>query len=354
MTGMSAIRARTLLVLGAALLWIGAARASWPPVPEGPALRLHPDLPEVLERDWLERLDLFPEVAGLARVRFGRAPWGGVVARLEVEDPDQGLRVLLRSLSGDRWQALTARTAAVLRGETPPLLPPEPAPQAGAADPLASVRSWPETPPPPAAPRPEQRLAGGRVPVRGHWLALVDAGVRVDLTAFNQFFTPMGQIGLAFGYGASERLVPLLGFFAGFGDMRGDFEDAFGDGRSNAFGFTLDLLARHPVGTRQSLYLEGGGGYFIRSLYWGGAFYDPVSGEITEGRVLEQQDFGWTLRVGWLLARDHPRRPRLLDIGVGVQTSTADSWNYWTENESFSAGDRDTWLVVTVRFWDGL
>ena len=197
-------------------------------------------------------------------------------------------------------------------------------------------------------------LPDGGVPLRGRWLALVEAGMRLNVSSFNTIFSPMGQLGLAFAYGASERVIPCLGFAAGFGDMRGDFEDAFGDGRANTFGFTLTTVLRQPLGERQSVYVEGGGGYFIRSLYWGGAFVDPVTGEITEGRVLEQQNFGWQARVGWLLRRDHPRRPRLLDVGLAVQTSRADPWVYWTDDVRFSATERDTWLILSVRFWDGL
>ncbi len=164
----------------------------------------------------------------------------------------------------------------------------------------------------------------------------------------------MGQIGISFGYGVTGSLVPLLGFYAGFGDMRGDFEDAFGDGRTNGFGFTFNTLWRAGLGRRHSLYVEGGGGYHIRSLYWGNAFVDPVSGRIYEGRVIEQRDVGWNARVGWLLARAGGNRPRLLDVGIGVQSMPAEQWVFATDEAMFAAGSRDTWIFLTVRFWDGL
>jgi hypothetical protein len=329
-----------------------AADEPWPPAPRSEAIRLHADLPDVLQSDWIERLGLFADVPHLVRVRFGRSDWGSVLARLEIVEPGADLRVVVRSLSGETWRALRERAELVLAGQPPP-----PPPSAGADagdDPLAGVRSWPETPPPPAAPPRLPDVPDGGIPLRGRWLALVEAGMRLNVSSFNSIFSPMGQLGLAFGYGVSERVIPCLGFGAGFGDMRGDFEDAFGDGRANTFGFSLTTLLRQPLGQRQSVYVEGGGGYFIRSLYWGGAFVDPVTGEITEGRVLEQQNFGWLARVGWLLRRDHPRRPRLLDVGLSLQTSRADPWVYWTDDVRFSATERDTWLILSVRFWDGL
>jgi hypothetical protein len=70
--------------------------------------------------------------------------------------------------------------------------------------------------------------------------------------------------------------------------------------------------------------------------------------------VLEQQDFGLLLRAGWLWHRDHPSKPRFLDVGLSLQTTPADRWAFWTEDVSFAASGRDLWLVLSVRFWDGL
>jgi len=374
------------LLCGAALLCAGAALAVLaPPEPTTPPVLVHPDLPEVLTGPWLDRLDLFPEIDGLARVRFGVAPWGGVVARLEVDTPDGRLRVLVRNLSGQTWRELQERVRRVLAGEEfdepvaplptqpAPLVIPEdvagadttvvladttgaldiaPAPADTAVAP--TVRAWPEVAAPPAALPREERLPPGMVGVRGRWLALVEAGPKWNVSGFNAFFTPGVALGLAFGHGITERTVALLGFNAGFGDMRGEFEDAFGDGRTNTFGFDLTGLLRLPVTGTQDLYAQAGAGYHIRSLYWGGAFLDPVTGRVVEGRVLEQQDFGLVFRVGWMWRRDHPDRPRFWDIGLGLQTSPADQWVFWTEDAFFEASGRDLWLQLTVRFWDGL
>lgn len=342
------------LLCAAVLLGAGSLAAEpWPPPPETPAVLLHPDLPEVLDARWILRLELFPEVIDLQRVRFGLAPWGAVLARLEVDDGDTPPRILVRSLAAETWRELRQRAAIVMAGEPLPPVALDGGPPP--VDPLSEARAWPEAPAPPTAPYRELLSVPGRaVPVRGQWLALVEAGLRGNVSEFNSFFTPMGQVGVAFAHGVTERFVPSLAFAAGFGDMRGDFEDVYGDGRTNAFNLTLTALLRQPLGGRHSLYLEGGGGYFIRSLYWGSAFYNPATGDVTEGRVIEQSQFGWTGRFGWLLRRDHPRRPQFLDVGVGVQTSVADPWVFTGDEASFTASERDTWIFLTVRFWDGI
>ncbi len=342
------------LLCGAVLLVAGPLVAeTWPPPPETAAVLLHQDLPETLDRAWIERLDLFPGVAGLQSVRFGQAPWGSVLARLEVSEDGGEVRIIVRSLAGETWRELQQRAQLVAAGE--PLPPRAPVVEEPDVDPLAEARAWPETPPPPSAPlAAASGPTGGPVPVRGKWLALVEAGVRTNVSSFETFFTPMGQVGVAFAYGASERFLPGVSFGAGFGDMQSDFEDEFGDGRANSFSVTLTALLRQPIASRHSLYVEGGGGFFLRSLFWGGSFYNPTTGDVTQGRVVEQSDFGWTARVGWMLSRNHPRRPRFLDVGLGFQSSSADPWIFTGAEKTYFASGRDTWVFLTVRFWDGI
>ncbi len=296
---------------------------------------LHPDLPAVLDQAWLERLAIFPEASS---ARFARTAWGGMVAVLD--------ETRVRALPDSEWNALRARATAVLAGEEVPPLPPLAA---------APSRTWPEVPlaetvtvaPTPAAPAGYPALAG-------QWQAVLEAGVRSNVTSFDEFFTPMGTLGVGFGYPVADRLATLLTFSAGFGDMRGDFEESFGDGRANTFAFSLGLLMRQPFSRRASFYVEVDGGYYIRSLMWGGAFYDPVSGEVTDGAVLEQQDWGGGVRAGVMLQRRHPDKARFVDIGVTLQTSQADLWDFWTQEQRFTADGRDTWVSLTVRFWDGI
>lgn len=365
-------RFRRLGLIGGAFLLLAAMAAGAGTPPAELVVPLHPRLPETLERDWLDRLGLFPDMPGLQRVRFSQAVWGGLLVRLEIDDQlaAGGSKILVRNLTRDHWDTLQERAAAILAGEDPPPLPldpyarrlrPELAPgsdrlpdEAVVSDPWPPIRAWPETPPPPAALPRDLQFDLGPVSWQGRWLALIDVGARVNVTGFNSFFTPMGQVGISFGRGLGSRLVPMVGFYAGFGDMRRDFEAVYGDGRSNAFGFSLAGLWRQEVSDRHALYLETGGGYHIRSLYWGGIFYDMRTGQYIRGQVLEQQNWGWHLRVGWLRDRPHPKRPRLLDIGFGVQSTMAERWAFRHEDMVFTGADRDVWLVLSVRFWDGL
>jgi hypothetical protein len=87
---------------------------------------------------------------------------------------------------------------------------------------------------------------------------------------------------------------------------------------------------------------------------WGGTFVNEISGEVVEGLVLEQQNWGGGLRAGVLIQRPHPERPRFFDFGLSVQTSPADRWDFWNEEQRFVATDRDTWVSFTVRFWDAI
>lgn len=313
------------------------------PESAGPLLRLHPDLPEILDRGWVERLVLFEDVPDLETVQFGRSVWGGVTARLETAGG-----VYERSLSTEHWAALRLRAEAVLAGEDPPPPPPS------EVVPRAWPRVWPEAPPPPAAVPRDHDRDRGPVSIRGQWMAIVEAGARLDVSGFNTYFTPMGSIGISFAYGVTDHLAPILGFYAGFGDMRREFESAWGDGRANAFGFTLTSLYSKGLGERHQVYVEGGGGYHIRSLYWGGAFYDQRTNRWYEGRALEQRDLGWNVRVGWQLRRSRGDRPRLLDVGLGFQSSPADLWLFPDGDTFFEASDRDLWMSLTFRLWDGL
>lgn len=301
------------------------------------AVPLRPGLPVELDAGWLQRLQIFPQAE---TVRFERAPWGGMVAVID--------DTTLRAFTDSEWAALQARADSALTGGT--VVPwPGPPPVTG------GLHAWPEIPladtaiaaPPPQAP-------AGYPPLSGRWQALLEAGVRDNVTSFDQFFTPMGTVGVGFGYPFSNHAAALLNFAAGFGDMRGDFEESFGDGRANTFAFDLGLLLRQPFSPRASFYVEVDGGYYIRSLMWGGVFYDPISGEYANGLVLEQQNWGGGLRAGVLLQRAHPNKPRFLDVGLGVQTTAADPWDFGTDTRRFTADGRDTWVSLTVRFWDAI
>ncbi len=107
------MRGRRAVALGLLLMVVSTVVTATPAL-----LRLHPDLPLVLDGPWIERLELFPDVPGLQTVRFQQAVWGGVVARLETAE-----RVLERNLPAPQWQKLKERAAAALAHDPLPPLP---------------------------------------------------------------------------------------------------------------------------------------------------------------------------------------------------------------------------------------
>jgi hypothetical protein len=191
----------------------------------------------------------------------------------------------------------------------------------------------------------------------GRWFVLLEAGYRHNISDFQEYFTDMGLLAVSWGrmYG---QLMPFLAMEVGFGDITDDFEAIAGDGRSNVYNFALGLMARQPLSGRTQFYVSGAYGYFIRSLQWGGAFFNPTLGTISNGFVLEQQDWGAAFRVGLFLQRQTARKPRFIDIGVGLQTTRADEWAYVDDLESptirLRAADRDTWITLSIRFGDSL
>jgi hypothetical protein len=117
----------------------------------------------------------------------------------------------------------------------------------------------------------------------------------------------------------------------------------------------VGLLARQPLGRRTQFYASGAYGYFIRSMQWGGLFYDPYYGSYSNGYVLEQQDWGLGVRAGVQVLKRDTRKARFLDIGLSVQTSPAQTWRYYEDlSRPFEAGGHDTWVTLSFRFGEGL
>ncbi len=325
----------------------GAGTAA-PPPPATQTVTLAPGLPVVLDAATITRLGLFPdEPDSVLQASFHYARWGGVMAKL-VLDEHGVRRERQRFLSWAQWQDLRARAAAILAGTPPPSAP-------GIPSPPPEGRTWPEVPLATLALRaPAPKVPAGFPAMRGRWMALLEAGVRKNASDFDKFFTPMGMIGVGFGYPFLEHAAAMLNFTAGFGNINGDFESLYGDGRSNTFSFAMGMLGRQRVSKRASFYAEVDGGYYIRSLVWGGLFVDPRTGQVTDGIVVEQQDWGYALRAGLLLQRRHSERPRFLDIGVSWQTSRADTWDFPGDPDPFRASGHDSWVSLSVRFWDGM
>ena len=356
---------------------------------DGPAVvPFYPGLPDTLTRADAQRFGIYGDVEGLRRFWFLPAPWGGYLVRLETEGPD-GVRLRERTVPRERWRQLRARAGAVLLGRAVPdtTLAPAPAwvdsvlaaepgalppPATAAADSVAiagaaldpdapsltprRVRVWPEVPlPPPGPRRPGAGEAGPRYPrYASRWLTLLEVGYRQNTTSFDEFFTGMVQFGLAFGYTVNERFLPYASFTVGFGDIRRDFEAIAGDGRANIYNLALGLTGRQPVSRRGSLYAGVEGGYFARTLQWGGVFQNPYTGALSDGYVLEQQDWGVAFRLGFTLQRAHPDKLRVWDLGVTYQITPADRWEYYGDDRGFVGDGRDAWLAISLRFWDTL
>lgn len=360
----------------------------------GEIVRLHPALDERLDASTAARYSLFMDVPGLQEVTFLKAPWGGYLVRLKIAT-DTGtvwrernvetqtwrewqLRVV-RVQAGRSWQDdadPAVSTGSVLAGDPSSGDPAVASAPAGAgtqaevssagrsfpgedlsgATELSSerIRVWPEVPLPPITAREiESRAISDYQNMNGRWFVLLEAGVRHNVTDFNHFFTDMGMIAMNWGV-MLGRLMPFMSMEVGFGDLRDDFEELAGDGRSNTYGFSLGMLARQPLSKRQQFYVSGAFGYFIRSLQWGGTFLNQNTGAITDGLVLEQQNWGWSFRAGFMFNRKHTTKSRFWDIGVGLQTTPAEEWHYFDDASNFFATERDMWVTLSIRFGDSI
>ncbi len=219
------------------------------------------------------------------------------------------------------------------------------------------VRVWPEVPLPPVQPRRRAPVDTARARYQelgGRWYLILEAGYKHDVTDFREFFTDQGMFGVSWGR-MFGRLMPFFGMEIGFGDLQDDFEKLAGNGRGNTYNFELGLLIRQPLGRRTQFYVSGAYGYFIRSMQWGGLFYDPYYGSYSNGYVLEQQDWGVGLRAGIQLQRRDRRKARFWDLGLSVHTSPAQTWHYFEDAaHPFEAGGHDTWVTLSLRFGEGL
>jgi len=334
-------------------------------------VRLNPELGESLSAVEAAHFGLLTDVVGLQEVVFLEAPWGGYLARLKVETAT-GTVWRERNISTSTWREWQEHTADILAGRKPPRTsastavsqesvwdPPAPADFTSidslSAQPHEPIRVWPEVPLPPTIGRvvPVDSVLHDYQSLSGRWLVLLEAGLRHNITDFRAFFTDMGMIGLSWGHMVG-RFMPYFSMEVGFGDLRDDFEDLAGNGRSNTYGFSVGLMARQPAGKRVEIYGSGAFGYFIRSLQWQGIFIDSFNNTISDGLVLEQQDWGWAFRAGFLIKKRHAQKARFIDIGIGLQMTPAEEWHYFDENSNFRASDRDMWVTLSIRFGDSL
>ncbi len=255
--------------------------------------------------------------------------------------------------------------------ETPPAEPtPADPPPAVSTRPAGRPLVWPEAPlPPRLARQPAPAGAEGDTsagahrtaaavpypPLPGRWLFGLGAGYRHVLTEYGDFFTDMGMFELSVQRPVSTRLTPYFAFQIGFGDIANDFEAVTADGHSAVYALESGVLLRAPSGMRSALYGGLAGGYYMRSLRWGGEaipiYYDyPGYGTI----VYELKNWGWAAKLGWQRQlRTDGGKPRLVDIQLRYEVY-GDNELYFDQERMFYASGRDRWIALSITLLSGL
>ncbi len=188
--------------------------------------------------------------------------------------------------------------------------------------------------------------------VAGRWLVSGGLGYQHNVSSYSEFFTDMVVFQLNFAHAVTNYIMPYAGITAGFGDLDSDYENLFGDGHGSNYSAMAGLMVMAPVSRRGSIYLSGQGGYFRRSLQWGGIFEDPQSGDQVHGRARETGDWGFGVQVGFLRQKSHARKARFFDFGMGLMWGEVERWDDSAAGVHFIAEGDDAWLVFMFRFWD--
>ncbi len=332
-----------LLMLLALTLPATTARA----VPAEHVLTLHASVGEVVDAEEAARWGIFPELSDLSQVVFVRTAAGVLVARITLPGAD-GPILRERNVPAATWiswQASLAsgeRVTTTLASPPPGLVWPETALRADQIEPRDDL---------PVIPVSEATL-------EDTWVMLFDVGYKRSDTRFRDYFTDMMMVDLAVGYAMGERFTPFLGFQAGFGDLQDDFEDIAGDGKSAVYAFELGARATAPLSPRLDAVAAVAGGYYMRSLRWGGTVFLGPYGYVQGGAaVREFSDWGGSVKLGFqyaLSAKDG--RARYLDVGVRLERFGADRI-VLTDPEtdiSLLADDHDIWAGVSVGLVFGL
>ena len=316
-------------------------------VPTETVLVLGDAVGEVVDAAEAERWGLFRDLPDLSQIVFVRTAAGAVWARVTLPGAD-GPVLRERNVPGDIWSSWQASLAAS-EAVTATLTPPPPG------------RVWPET-----ALRPEQIQPKIEVPVvppgeavlADTWVMLLDLGYKHSTTHFGDYFTDMVMVDMAVGYAVGERLTPFLGFQAGFGDLKDDFEDIAGDGKSAIYSFELGARVSAPLTPRLDATASLAGGYYMRSLRWGGTVFLGPYGYVQGGAaVREFSDWGGSLRLGFQYAMSAPDgRARYLDVGLRLERYAADRivLSDPDTGAALLADDHDLWAGLTVGIVFGL
>ncbi|MCP4292750.1 MAG: hypothetical protein GY780_13055 [bacterium] len=322
----------------------------------GLLIPLQTDYPDTLASGTIQQLGFFPELPDLTKVWFENAPWGGVIAHLELKSsPAEPVILRERSLSGSRWQKMQRRAAQLSSGV--PLTSDSDAfssPVAAADTTFNRVRTWPEVPPRNRhLPAGLDEYSAPRYPdVAGKWLLSGGVGYQHNISSYSDYFTPMAHFQMQFARGFNSKVIAYSGFSVGLGALPSDLEGLVGEGHSSNYSAMLGLLLRLPVKDRTSVYAGAQSGYFRRSLQWGGIYTDPETGEGYDGYARENGGLGFLVEVGLWLQKSHSRKSRFLDFSLGLKWGPADSWEDTGQDVHFSAEGNDTWLMLTFRFWD--
>jgi len=326
----------------AALAWLVAALAAGPAVADDTRLTLHPVVGDVIDAEEAGRWGLFSDLRGVTSAVFSRTPAGNIVARIVINRPD-GPVTRERSIPAAQWASWRADLDAGRRVAA--WEPPEPG------------RVWPEVPL-----RPED-LAPPPVPVdpsdyptslAGDWVMQLDFGYKHSTTDFNRFFTDMAMFQLGVGYAVNDHWTPFLNFHTGFGDLVDAFEDVTGNGKSAIYAFELGARLSMPLGDRVAIAGALAGGYYMRSLRWGGDLFFSPYGTVQGGsNVRELSDWGGSVRLGFQRRMgDRPESPIFLDVSVRYEGYGADPSILAdpVSGAEIRSIDHDRWLALSVGF----
>jgi len=339
---------------------------------------LHPAVGDTLDAREAARFGLLADEPGLQWAVVVPAPWGGYIVRLAVTTPS-GAVTRERNLPTSQLRAWRAGIDAAVTGAVVPTDGAAVAPGAVVVvDTLAAapdtvrgpapdlpprrVPVWPEVPLPAGRPRPPGLDGIGRdgvAPVApARWLVSTGLGYRHCASDFGRFFTDMGLLEIAVTRRLGRSFIPYAAFQYGFGDIQDAFEAVSENGRSALYALEIGLLARTPVGRRTDVCAGLGGGYYMRSLRWGGEPFVGADGAYNGGTLIrELQDWGVAAKIGVqiaLPAAGKGKKERLLDIQLRVEDYARSSFEPFDADSEFRAAGRDRWYALSVSLLTGL
>ena len=303
-------------------------------------LILHHAVGDTIDATEAAQWGLFPDLGNLSSAVFQRTSAGNIIVRIQLDGRGDSV-VRERSIPAKVWAMWQAdleagRTASDFQ-------PPEPG------------LVWPETPLLPgefALPAEPFDPADARTSLAGEWVMQFDLGYKHSTTVFNTFFTDMAMIQMGFGYAMNDYMMPFFGFQTGFGDLIDAFEDVTANGKSAIYAFELGTRLNLPLTDRTSIGAAVAGGYYMRSLRWGGDLFFSQYGTIQGGAsVRELSDWGGSVRLG-LQHRlgSRPGPPVFVDLSVRYEAYGADESLLADplSGAEIRAINHDRWVAVSL------